>query len=100
MATAVESIKMAPSFVTSAPCVLTRDRHSTVFTGSTRRLAPAGRKQDHDVRGATALLQHPQRVHVHFEHRLLLAALVGILLAHAHDGAQRLDIEASALGLG
>ena len=39
-------------------------------------------------------------MHVGFQHGLLLAALVGVLLAQAHDGAQRLDVEAGALGLG
>ena len=39
-------------------------------------------------------------MHVGLEHGLLLAALVGVLLAQADDGAQRLDVEAVALGLG
>jgi hypothetical protein len=39
-------------------------------------------------------------MHVGLEHGLLLAALVGVLLAQADDGAQRLDVEAVALGFG
>src|SRR6185437_8136031 len=50
--------------------------------------------------GRQKLLQHPQGVHVGLEHGLLLAALVDILLAQADDGAQSLNVEAVALGLG
>src|SRR5215470_9493560 len=38
-------------------------------------------------------------MHIGLQDRFLLLALVGILLAHPHDGAQRLDVEARALGL-
>src|SRR5260221_7334351 len=44
--------------------------------------------------------QHPQRLHVGFQNGLLFGALVGVLLAHPHDGAQRLDVIAVALGFG
>src|SRR4051794_6990655 len=43
---------------------------------------------------------HPQCLHIRLENRLGLGALVRVLLAHAHDGAQRLDVVAVALGLG
>ena len=45
-------------------------------------------------------VHHAERVHVGVEHFLLLAAFVGVELAQAHDRAQRLDVEAVALGLG
>jgi hypothetical protein len=44
--------------------------------------------------------QHPQRLHVGFQDGFLFLALVGVLLAQAHDGAQRFDVEAVALALG
>src|ERR1700674_2396233 len=44
--------------------------------------------------------QPSPRLHVGFENGLLLGALVGVLLAQTHDRAQRLDVEAVALGLG
>src|SRR6266536_2545829 len=44
--------------------------------------------------------QHPQRLHIGFQNRLGFGALVGILLAQAHDGAQRLDVETVALAFG
>ena len=50
--------------------------------------------------GKSALVRHPQRVQVGFENLLLLAALVGIQLAQAHDRAQRLGIEAGAFRFG
>ena len=43
-------------------------------------------------------LQHAQRLQIGIQDRLLLGALVGVLLAHADDGAQRLDVVAVALG--
>ena len=49
---------------------------------------------------AYALPQHPERVQVGFQDRLLLLALVDVLLAQPHHGAQRLDVEAVAFGLG
>ena len=47
---------------------------------------------------ARSASQHSQRLHVGFENGLLLGALVGVLLAQTHDRAQRLDVEAVALG--
>src|SRR3979409_528490 len=44
--------------------------------------------------------QHPQRLHVGFQNGLLLSALVGVLLSHSDDRAQRLDVVAIALGFG
>src|SRR5260370_34035155 len=44
--------------------------------------------------------QHSQRLHVGFQNGLLFGALVGVLLAQPHDGTQRLDVEAVALGFG
>ena len=44
--------------------------------------------------------RHPERVHIGFQDLFLLAALVEIHLAHAHDRAQRLGIETVALGFG
>src|SRR5712671_781262 len=44
--------------------------------------------------------QHSQRLHVGFQDGLRFRALIGVLLAQAHDGAQRLDVEAVALGFG
>src|SRR5712692_1199527 len=49
---------------------------------------------------ACSASQHSQRLHVGFENGFLLGALVGVLLAQTHDRAQRLDVEAVALGLG
>src|ERR1700757_3435311 len=49
---------------------------------------------------AASASKHPQRLHIGFQDALLLLALVGILLAQAHDGAQRLHIETVALALG
>ena len=46
------------------------------------------------------LPQHAQRVQVGFQDRLLLLALVDVQLAQPDDGAQRLDVEAVALGFG
>src|SRR5665647_851626 len=43
--------------------------------------------------------QHPQRLHIGFQDGFLFGALIGVLLAQADDGAQRLDVEAVALGL-
>src|ERR1700730_13003548 len=45
-------------------------------------------------------LQHPERLHIGFQDGFLLGALVGVLLAQPHDGAQRLDIKAVAFRLG
>ena len=42
--------------------------------------------------------QHPKRLHIGLEDGLLFGALVGILLAHPDDGAQRLGVVAVALG--
>src|SRR5262245_61807414 len=47
-----------------------------------------------------ALPQHTERVQVGFQDRLLLLALVDVLLAQPHHRAQRLHVEAVALGLG
>ena len=44
--------------------------------------------------------QHSQRLHVGFQDGLLFGAFVGVLLAHPHDGAQRLDVKTVALGFG
>src|SRR5581483_1054853 len=44
--------------------------------------------------------KHPQRLHIGLENGLGFLALVGILLAQSHDGAQRLDVEAVALAFG
>ena len=46
------------------------------------------------------VLQHPQRVQVGLQNRLVLLALVDVLLAQAHHDTQRLDVEAVALGFG
>src|ERR1700754_2826305 len=43
-------------------------------------------------------LEHSQRLHVGFQDGFLFLPLVGILLAQTDDGAQRLDVEAVALG--
>jgi hypothetical protein len=37
-------------------------------------------------------------MHIGFQNRLVLLALVDILLSQPHDRAQRLDVEAGALG--
>ena len=50
--------------------------------------------------GRNSRSQHSQRLHVGFQDGFLFRPLVGVLLAQAHDGAQRLDVEAVALGLG
>src|SRR5260370_17388240 len=51
-------------------------------------------------RPAAGASQHSERLHVGFQNGLLLSALVGVLLAQADDGAQRLDVKAVALGFG
>ena len=43
---------------------------------------------------------HPQRLQVGFEDRFLLLALLLVLLAQPHHGAQRLHVVAVAFGLG
>src|SRR5271170_6007722 len=53
---------------------------------------------DDDKQGPRS--QHPERVQVGLEDGLLLLALVDVLLAQPHHDAQRLDVEAVALGLG
>src|SRR6516225_8152318 len=45
-------------------------------------------------------LEHAERVHIGFEQRLLLLALVAVLLAQADNDTQCLDVKAVALGLG
>ena len=47
-----------------------------------------------------ASVQHAERVQIGLEDSLVLLALVAVLFAHAHHDAQRLDVEAVALGLG
>src|SRR5579859_1634079 len=47
----------------------------------------------------TDLNQHAERVQIGFQNRFLLLALVDVLLAQAHHGAQRLDVVAVDLGL-
>ena len=54
---------------------------------------------DDDTCQHLASVQHPERVQVGLEDRFLLLALVGVLLAHPHHGAQHLDVEAGSLGL-
>src|SRR6201993_3999415 len=49
---------------------------------------------------AASASKHPQRLHIGLQDGLLLLALVGILLAQPHDGAQRLHVVAVALALG
>jgi uncharacterized protein YcbK (DUF882 family) len=49
------------------------------------------------TRSWPARSDHAQRLQVGFENCLVLPALVGVLLAHADDGAQRLDLVAVAL---
>src|SRR4051812_12876346 len=44
--------------------------------------------------------QHSQRLHIGFQDGFLLGALIGVLLPQTHDGAQRLDVVAVALGFG
>src|ERR1700733_1769610 len=44
--------------------------------------------------------QHSQRLHVSLQDGFLFGPLVGVLLAQAHDGAQRLDVVAVAFGFG
>src|SRR5258708_7109822 len=57
------------------------------------------RVADEKLVGAAIASQHPKRLHVGFQDGFLFGPLVGVLLAQAHDGAQRLDVEAVALGL-
>ena len=73
------------------------------FSGSAAVFRPPPRstcRRQRRCANPTALVQHPQSVHVGFQHGLLLAALVGVLLAQPYDGAQRLDVVAGAVGFG
>src|SRR6266446_9050928 len=64
-------------------------------------MSPGIRRDDESLSAcAASASQHSQRLHIGFENGLLLGALVGVLLAQTHDRAQRLDVEAVALGLG
>ena len=60
-------------------------------------LALPGPTEFGSARLATAS-QHPQRLHIGFQDCFLLGAFIGVLLAQANDAAQRLDVEAVALG--
>src|SRR5712664_292613 len=79
-------------------------------------MAPASRKPEHrwlwilararyarladeKLVGPAIASQHPQRLHIGFQDGFLFGPLVGVLFAQAHDGAQRLDVEAVAFGL-
>ena len=73
------------------------DAGSRQENASTKNPEP---RSDSSERGSSCASQHPERLHVGFQNRLLLGALVGVLLAHAHDGAQRLDVVTVALGFG
>src|SRR5258708_20904892 len=57
------------------------------------------RVADEKLVGPAVASQHPQRLHIGFQDGFLFGPLVGVLFAQAHDGAQRLDVEAVALGL-
>src|SRR6202790_3568736 len=60
----------------------------------------AGTTREDSLGRAPRPSQHSQRLHIGFQDGFLFGALVGVLFAQTHDGAQCLDVVAIALGLG
>src|SRR5579871_467392 len=70
-----------------------RAKRSTPGAGARMLESPFG------LLAMTDLNQHAERVQIGLQDSFLLLALVDVLLAQAHDGAQRLDVVAVDLGL-
>ena len=62
------------------------------YGGPGSRFACPGRREDSSRRLNAS--EHPERLHIGFQNGFLLGALIGVLLAHSNDGAQRLGVVA------
>ena len=85
--------------------VINRDVHAAKCAEEAKaRIAAAAAKAAGRKRAAEPLSayrrQHPQRVQIGVQDQLVLLPLLGVLLAQADHGAQRLDVEAVALRFG